>query len=111
MNERHDDDCVRLIVLHTTAARVCAIPTMKRLGTSMGEAERKLRKALQLRTANALSRITDNMDLHTINQTITDPAEWDGSLFGTQMELVQLKGSDFESSQTVTQLDGVQLLH
>ncbi len=50
------------------------------------------------------------MDLHTINQTITDPADWDGSLFGTQMELVQLSGSEFRSSQKVTQLDGVQLL-
>ncbi len=50
------------------------------------------------------------MDLHTITLEITDPAEWDGSLFGTHLELVQLRGQEFYSKQTVTQLGGVQLL-
>ena len=50
-------------------------------------------------------------ELQTVTQTITDPAEWDGSLFGTQLELVQLAGVEFRSSQTVTDLgDGVKLL-
>ncbi len=51
------------------------------------------------------------MELQTVNQMITDPAEWDGSLFGTQLELVQLAGVEFCSTQTVTELgDGVKLL-
>lgn len=50
------------------------------------------------------------MELCTQTQTIHDPAEWDGSLFGTQLELVQLRGVEFHSSQMVTQLQGVQLL-
>ena len=51
------------------------------------------------------------MELLTQSQTITDPAEWDGSLFGTQMELVQLAGHGFSCSQTVTHLrDEVKLL-
>lgn len=45
------------------------------------------------------------------SQTITDPADWDGSLFGTQLELVQLAGPEFLSSQTVVPLrDEVKLL-
>lgn len=51
------------------------------------------------------------MELETINQTITDPADWDGSLFGTQLELVQLEGGEFRSEQTVTDIgSGVKLL-
>ena len=51
------------------------------------------------------------MELQTVTQTITDPADWDGSLFGTQLELVQLMGAAFRSSQTVTDLgEGVKLL-
>ncbi|TWU60813.1 transcriptional regulator EutR [Rubripirellula tenax] len=47
----------------------------------------------------------------THSETITDPAEWDGSIFGTQLELVQLAGPGFVSTQTVTELrDGVKLL-
>ncbi len=50
------------------------------------------------------------MDLLAHEQTITDPADWDGSLFGTQLELVQLAGGEFRSSQIVTELRGVQIL-
>lgn len=50
------------------------------------------------------------MELLTQEQTITDPAEWDGSLFGSQLELVQLAGGEFCSRQTVTDLCGVQIL-
>lgn len=50
------------------------------------------------------------MELVTHEQTITDPAEWDGSLFGTQLELVQLAGGEFRSRQSVTELRGVQIL-
>lgn len=50
-------------------------------------------------------------ELQTVTQTITDPADWDGSLFGTQLELVQLATSEFQSTQTVTDLgEGVKLL-
>jgi AraC-like DNA-binding protein len=51
------------------------------------------------------------MEPRTNSVTITDPAEWDGSLFGTQLELVQLAGPGFSSTQTVTELrDEVKLL-
>jgi len=50
------------------------------------------------------------MDILTRQQEITDPAEWDGSLFGSQLELVQLAGGDFSCRQIVTDLGGVQIL-
>jgi hypothetical protein len=50
------------------------------------------------------------MNLDTVTQTITDPAEWNGSLFGSQLELVQLTESSFASNQSVTDLSGVKLL-
>lgn len=45
-----------------------------------------------------------------MSQIITDPSDWDGSLFGTSLELVQLTGTEFRSSQTVIELDGIKLL-
>ncbi len=51
------------------------------------------------------------MDLLTISKTITDPDDWDGSLFDTTLELVQLVGEEFRSSQVVTELGlGARLL-
>ena len=50
------------------------------------------------------------MALQTITQTITDPDDWDGSLFGTQLKLVQLTSESFFSKQTVTDLDGIKLV-
>jgi AraC family ethanolamine operon transcriptional activator len=51
------------------------------------------------------------MELQTVTQTITDPADWDGSLFETQLELVQLAGADFRSTLTVTEIgQGARLL-
>jgi AraC family transcriptional regulator, ethanolamine operon transcriptional activator len=47
----------------------------------------------------------------TRTETYTDPAEWDGSLFGVQLELVQLAGPGICCRQTVAELrDGVKLL-
>ena len=50
------------------------------------------------------------MKIQTMSQIITDPSDWDGSLFGTSLELVQLTGAEFCSSQTVIELDGIKLL-
>lgn len=50
------------------------------------------------------------MDTTTRQQEITDPAEWDGSLFGSQLELVQLAGGEFSSQQIVSDLGAVQIL-
>jgi hypothetical protein len=50
------------------------------------------------------------MKIQTKSQIITDPSDWDGSLFGASLELVQLTGAEFCSSQTVIELDGIKLL-
>lgn len=52
----------------------------------------------------------DSMKIQTMTQIITDPSDWDGSLFGTSLELVQLTGAEFRSTQTVIELDGIKLL-
>ena len=72
--------------------------------------EPKLFRDSLLPKLNKTSKLAD-MDLQTVNQLITDPSEWDGSLFGTQLELVKLSEVKFHSTQTVTDLgDGVKLL-
>jgi len=50
------------------------------------------------------------MDIRTKQQEINDPAEWDGSLFGSQLELVQLADGEFACQQFVTDLGSVQIL-
>lgn len=50
------------------------------------------------------------MAMITKRQVITDPADWDGSLFGSQLELVQLSGGPFSSRQAVLDLGEVKIL-
>ena len=50
------------------------------------------------------------MKIRTMTQVIADPFDWDGSLFGTSLELVQLTGVELRSSQTMIELDGIKLL-